>query len=154
MNIGQASKDSGVSAKMIRYYESIGLLPQAGRRDSGYRDYGEQDLHRLKFVRRARELGFPIETIRELLALWGDRARSHAEVREVAQRHVVDLEAQAARLQEMVATLRHLVEACERGSRPHCPIIEDLGGGLADAPPLPAPTAKRRTTRPAGIELD
>ena len=138
MNIGQAAKASGVSAKMIRYYESIGLLPQADRRESGNRDYGEADVHRLKFVRRARDLGFPIEAIRDLLGLWGDQARSDAEVRKVALGHVANLQAQAAKLQEMIATLQHLVQACARGDRPHCPIIEELGGGVADAPPLPS----------------
>src|SRR4051812_5760904 len=144
MNIGQASAASGVSAKMIRYYESIGLLPPAGRRDSGYRVYDEPDLHRLRFIKRARDLGFPIETIRDLLALWGDRERSNAEVRKVALRHVADLEAQAAKLEAMIGTLKSLVGACARGNRPHCPIIEDLGGGVADAPTAPAARSRGR----------
>jgi Cu(I)-responsive transcriptional regulator len=134
VNIGQAAKASGVSAKMIRYYEATGLLPPADRRASGYRDYSETDVHRLRFVRRARDLGFPIDTIRELLSLWSDRGRSTADVRAVALGHVANLEAQAARLQEMIGTLRHLVEACARGDRPHCPIIAELEGGAPDGP--------------------
>jgi Cu(I)-responsive transcriptional regulator len=146
MNIGEAARASGVSAKMIRYYESIGLLPAADRRDSGYRSYGEPEIHRLRFVRRARDLGFPIETIRDLLSLWSDRGRSNAEVRKVALGHVADLEAQAAKLQDMIATLNALVGACARGNRPHCPIIEDLGGGVPDGPavsPRPARPSRR-----------
>jgi Cu(I)-responsive transcriptional regulator len=142
MNIGQAAEASGVSAKMIRYYERIGLVPVPGRRESGYRDYSPDDLHRLKFVRRARELGFPIPRIRALLALWSDQARSNAEVRAVAREHVAELEAQAARLEEMIATLRHLVAGCARDRRPDCPIIGELAGG--SGPPAP-PT--RRTRR-------
>jgi MerR family transcriptional regulator, copper efflux regulator len=134
VNIGQAAKASGVSAKMIRYYEATGLLPPADRRASGYRDYSETDVHRLRFVRRARDLGFPIDTIRELLSLWSDRRRSNADVRAVALGHVANLEAQAARLQEMIGTLRHLVDACSRGDRPHCPIIAELEGGVPDGP--------------------
>lgn len=134
MNIGQASKASGVSAKMIRYYESIELLPEADRRESGYRDYGEPDIHRLKFVRRARDLGFSMEQIRALLGLWSDTGRSNAQIRAVAASHVEELEAQAAKLQDMIATLRHLIAACKRGDRPHCPIIVELGGGDPEGP--------------------
>src|SRR3954470_14574821 len=94
MNIGQATKASGVSAKMIRYYEATGLLPPADRRASGYRDYSETDVHRLRFLRRARDLGFSIATIRELLSLWSDHRRSNADVRAVALSHVANLEAQ------------------------------------------------------------
>jgi Cu(I)-responsive transcriptional regulator len=144
MNIGQAAKASGVSAKMIRYYEAISLLPPADRRESGYRDYGEADVHRLRFVRRARDLGFPVETIRELLGLWGAHDRSNAEVRRVAEGHIAGLKAQATQLQEMIGTLSHLVEACAQGDRPHCPIIVELGGGEPDAPAAPARRARRR----------
>jgi Cu(I)-responsive transcriptional regulator len=134
MNIGQASKVSGVSAKMIRYYESIGLLPEADRRESGYRDYGTPDIHRLTFVRRARDLGFSMEQIRALLSLWSDSHRSTAEIRAVATAHVGELKAQATKLQEMIETLNHLIGACKKGDRPHCPIITTLGGGLAEGP--------------------
>ena len=134
MNIGQASKTSGVSAKMIRYYESIGLLPEADRRESGYRDYGTPDIHRLAFVRRARDLGFSMDQIRALLSLWSDSGRSDAEIRAVASAHVEELETQAQRLQEMIGSLNHLIRACKRGDRPHCPIITELGGGVAEGP--------------------
>ena len=134
MNIGQASKASGVSAKMIRYYEQIGLLPEADRRESGYRDYGTPDIHRLTFVRRARDLGFSMDQIRELLGLWSDSGRSDAEIRAVASAHVKELEAQARKLQAMIGSLNHLIGACKRGDRPHCPIIVELGGGLAEGP--------------------
>jgi Cu(I)-responsive transcriptional regulator len=128
MNIGAASKASGLSAKMIRYYESVGLLPEAARRESNYRDYDEFDAHRLVFVRRARELGFEVPLIRDLLGLWSNRKRSNAQVRAIALKHVDALEEQAAKLQEMIATLRGLVGACSRGGRPDCPIIAELAG--------------------------
>ncbi|MGU9979245.1 MerR family DNA-binding protein [Phreatobacter sp. HK31-P] len=143
MNIGQASAASGVSAKMIRYYESIALLPAAGRRDSGYRDYGEEDVHRLGFVRRARDLGFSIDQIRSLLALWGDTGRSNADVRAIAQTHLKEMEDQARKLQDMIATLKALVGSCEKGRRSACPIIEELGDHR------PAPAAAARKTRRA-----
>ncbi|MDP3545856.1 MAG: MerR family DNA-binding protein [Phreatobacter sp.] len=143
MNIGQASAASGVSAKMIRYYESIALLPAAGRRDSGYRDYGEEDVHRLGFVRRARDLGFSIEQIRSLLALWSDTGRSNADVRAIARTHLKEMEEQARKLQDMIATLKALVGSCEKGPRSACPIIEELGDHR------PAPAAPARKTRRA-----
>ena len=133
MNIGEASKASGVSAKMIRYYKSIGLLPRADRRESGYRDYGSNDVHRLAFVRRAREFGFSIDSIGELLSLWADQNRSHVEVRKIAMHHVTELKAQASRLQEMIATLQKLVTCCKRGDRPECPIMTELGGVASQA---------------------
>ena len=128
MNIGQAAKATGVSAKMIRYYEDIGLLAKVGRRESGYRDYAPADLHRLSFVRRARLLAFPIERIRVLLALWTDRERSNADVRAVALSQITELEKQEAALHTMIATLRELVGSCKRGNRPDCPIIAELSG--------------------------
>ena len=133
MNIGQAAKAAGVSAKMVRHYESISLIPPADRQESGYREYSSDDVHRLRFVRRGRDLGFSIERIRELLRLWSDRRRSDADVRKVALDHVIELEAKAAQLVEMIATLRHLASACKRGDRPVCPIISALGG-TKDAP--------------------
>ena len=128
MNIGQASKEAGISAKMIRYYESIGLVPAADRRESGYRDYSPSDIHRLRFLRRGRELGFSIERIRELMRLWSDRKRSNMEVRKVAFDHVAELEARVLKMQEMIDTLRGLAASCKRGNRPDCPIINELGG--------------------------
>ena len=113
MNIGQAANASGVSAKMIRYYESIGLIPKSARRDSGYRDYGAADLHRLGCIRRARDLGFSMDEIRQLLRLWSDQGRSSREVKDIALRHIADLDQRARQLTEMADALRHLADACE-----------------------------------------
>jgi Cu(I)-responsive transcriptional regulator len=128
MNIGQASKASGVTAKMIRYYEAIGLIPPPDRRVSGYRDYGAADVGRLGFVRRARDLGFSMEEIRELLRLWSDKSRSSREVKDIALRHICDLDQRARQLTEMADALRHLAGACEGNDRPECPIIRGLEG--------------------------
>lgn len=133
MQIGAAASASGVSAKMIRHYESIGLIPAAGRRDSNYRDYDRHDVHRLGFIRRARDLGFSMDEIRDLLRLWGDSGRSSAEVKSLTLGHVADLEKRIGLLQEMRDTLSHLADACDGDNRPHCPIIKSLEGGL----PLP-----------------
>jgi len=130
MNIGQASNASGVSSKMIRYYESIDLIPRSARRDSGYRDYGPADIHRLAFIRRARDLGFSIEQIRDLLRLWSDGHRSSAEVKAIALEHVNDLKRRARHLNEMAEALKHLAAACEGDSRPECPIIKGLEGEI------------------------
>jgi Cu(I)-responsive transcriptional regulator len=128
MQIGEAAKATGVSAKMIRHYESIGLIPSADRRESNYRDYGHHDVHRLGFIRRARDLGFSIEEIRELLKLWGDTSRSSKDVKALAQSHIRDLEAKITLLDEMRSTLTHLADACDGDHRPDCPIIESLEG--------------------------
>ena len=127
MNIGQAAQSSGISAKMIRYYESIGLIDAATRTESGYRIYGDKELHTLRFVRRARDLGFSVEQIHELLTLWRDRDRASADVKRIALGHVVELERKAAQLQQMADTLRHLAQHCKGNNRPECPIIEELG---------------------------
>jgi MerR family transcriptional regulator, copper efflux regulator len=116
---------------MSRYYESIGLVPKAGRTDGGYRDYGPSDVHRLRFIRRARDLGFSFEQIRELLKLWSDQKRSSANVKAVALEHIAELETRAAQLKEMIKTLKHLAEACEGDHRPDCPIIDELESGHA-----------------------
>ncbi|CAP42884.1 Cu(I)-responsive transcriptional regulator [Bordetella petrii] len=129
MNIGQAASATGISAKMIRYYESIGLIGPATRTESGYRVYSEHDLHTLRFVRRARDLGFSVEQMHELLALWRDRGRASADVKRIALSHVEGLERKAAELQQMADSLRHLARHCHGDSRPECPIIEELGGG-------------------------
>lgn len=128
MNIGQAAKACGISAKMIRYYESIGLIGPATRTESGYRVYGDADLHTLRFVRRARDLGFSVEQMHELLALWRDRNRASADVKRIALDHVSGLERKAAELQQMADTLRHLAQNCHGDGRPTCPIIDELGG--------------------------
>ena len=131
MQIGQASKRSGISAKMIRHYEMIGLLPAAGRRDSGYRDYSESDIHKLQFIRRARDLGFSIERIRVLLKLWSDHNRSNAEVKTLALAHVAELKEKVKHLREMSDVLSRLAKACDGDGRPDCPIIKGLEGAAA-----------------------
>ena len=126
MNIGQAAKSSGVSAKMIRYYEQTGLIPPAERRASGYRDYADTDVHMLRFIRRARDLGFSVAEIGALLGLWRDKARHSAEVRRIARDHIGALEEKIRDMQEMVATLSDLVASCRGDSRPDCPILARL----------------------------
>ena len=128
MNIGQASKQSGVSQRMIRHYEAIGLIPKAPRRESGYRDYDERDLHMLRFIRRARDLGFPIEEIRQLLALWKDRGRSSADVKSVALARAGELRNREAEIRSMRRSLEDLARACHGDDRPDCPILSDLAG--------------------------
>ncbi len=127
MNIGEAAAASGVSAKMIRYYESTGLIPVAGRTPAGYRAYTEADVHRLRFVRRARDLGFPLPEIQQLLGLWGDRRRRSADVKRVAQGHIADLRQRIAQMEQMVAVLDKLVGCCAGDDRPDCPILAELG---------------------------
>lgn len=127
MNIGAAAAAASVSAKMIRHYEAIGLLRPAARRHNAYRDYGEHEVHELRFVRRARRLGFSIEEIGALLALWRDKKRPSREVRRIAGDHLQDLEIRIAEMQSMAVTLRKLVHDCHGDDRPQCPILEDLG---------------------------
>ena len=126
MNIGEASSSSGVSAKMIRYYESIGLIATATRTESGYRVYSDVDVHTLRFIRAARDLGFAVEQIEELLVLWRDRSRASADVKRLALQHVEELEHKIGELRQMVHTLKHLADHCRGDQRPHCPIIETL----------------------------
>ena len=128
MNIGQAANASGVSAKMIRYYEQIGLIRPPSRTDSNYRVYDSNDVHVLRFIRRSRTLGFSMEETSALLALWQDKARASAEVRDIASGHVAALETKIAELESMVGTLKHLVHCCQGDSRPDCPILDDLAG--------------------------
>lgn len=126
MNIGQAAQASGVTAKMIRYYESIGLMPPSPRSEAGYRRYNEQDLHLLRFIRQARRLGFGIDQIRQLLALWQDRGRSSAQVKALAQSHVDELNQRIGELVAMRDTLSHLAMHCHGDDRPDCPILDGL----------------------------
>tara|TARA_R110000787_G_scaffold169035_2_gene281769 strand:+ start:331 stop:831 length:501 start_codon:yes stop_codon:yes gene_type:complete len=133
MNIGQAARASGVSAKMIRYYEQIGLIPKAIRSDAGYRTYSSSDVHSLNFIRSARDLGFSVEKIMKLLALWRDRDRASADVKEMALAHAAGLKAKIAELQAMVQTLEHLANHCHGNDRPDCPIIENLAERTAPA---------------------
>ena len=144
MNIGQASNATGVSTKMIRYYESVGLIRPADRTDSNYRDFGERDINELRFIRRARNLGFAVEEISQLLALWRDRARPSREVKTVAEKHVADLDAKIAEMQSMADTLRHLAHCCAGDDRPDCPILSDLAGFAAEslAPPTKGTTGQ------------
>lgn len=135
MNIGQAVRHSGLSAKMIRYYESIGLLRPAGRSDSGYRRYGEQDLHVLAFIKRSRDLGFSLEEVGKLLALWQDRERASADVKALALAHVDELNRKIAELSALRDTLSDLVQHCQGDHRPDCPILRDLESGCCHTQP-------------------
>jgi MerR family transcriptional regulator, copper efflux regulator len=128
MNIGAASAASGVSAKMIRHYEAIGLLRPASRRENSYRDYGRHDVHELRFVRRARKLGFSMTEITALLALWRDKERPSRDVKQIASRHLAELEQRIEEMRGMAATLRGLVHSCHGDDRAECPILADLGG--------------------------
>ena len=130
MNIGEAAAASGVSAKMIRYYESVGLLPAADRSDSGYRMYDANDVHRLRFVRRARDFGFAMDQIESLLALWTDRSRPSKEVKKIALAHVAELDEKINHLTEMRNTLKNLADCCRGNHRPDCPILSDLENNL------------------------
>jgi MerR family transcriptional regulator, copper efflux regulator len=126
MNIGEAAQVSGVHQKMIRYYESIGLLDRVTRSSNGYRTYGERDVHTLAFIRRARGLGFSIGQIQTLMALWRDTGRSSGEVKAIAQEHIAALDARIGELAAMKRTLAHLVSCCAGDDRPDCPILDDL----------------------------
>lgn len=128
MNISAASAASGVSAKMIRHYEATGLLPPVVRRDNAYRDYGEREVHEIKFIGRARKLGFSTREIAALLALWRDKSRPSREVKKLASRHLADLERRIAEMGELAATLGRLVSSCHGDDRADCPILADLGG--------------------------
>lgn len=138
MNIGEASERSGVSAKMIRYYESIGLLPSAARRSNGYRDYGDQEVSVLQFVRRTRDLGFSLEEVSALLALWTNKRRPSREVKRMAEKHIADLEHRIGEMRTVMKTLRELAKTCHGDERSDCPILDDF------AAPKPPSAARRR----------
>ncbi len=127
-NIGEAAEASGVSAKMIRHYEEIGLVPKAGRTVAGYRIYRDADLHVLRFIRRSRDLGFTMKEIGGLLGLWQNKRRASGDVKRLAAKHMADLDARIAELQGMRRTLEHLVHGCHGDERPDCPILDDLAG--------------------------
>ena len=156
MNIGRAAALSGISAKMIRYYESVRLLKPASRTPSGYRDYNEQDVAILKFVQRARTLGFSVKHIGNLLALWRRRSRSSADVKAIAAEHIAEIDRKVAELQSIKATLSKLVECCHGDERPECPILDDLSSGReAPGEAGPAPSCHRvtRVRQPAGRDI-
>lgn len=126
VNIGAVAELSGISAKMVRHYESLGLLPRVARTDSGYRQYHEADVHTLRFIKRSRDLGFSMAEIAELVTLWQNRRRTSASVKRIAQKHVDEL---AARIESMLAmqrTLHQLLHHCHGDERPDCPILDDL----------------------------
>jgi MerR family transcriptional regulator, copper efflux regulator len=127
-NIGEAAARSGVSAKMVRHYESLGLLPTVARTDAGYRRYSDKEVHTLRFIRRARDLGFSMVEIAQLLKLWQNRRRASADVKRIAQLHVADLERRMAAMAQMRDALQHLARSCQGDQRPHCPILQALSG--------------------------
>jgi MerR family transcriptional regulator, copper efflux regulator len=138
VNIGMASRMSGVTPKMVRHYESLGLLHGVARTDSGYRQYTEAEVHTLRFIKRARELGFPMADIHELVSLWHNRRRASGNVKRIAQKHSDELGLRIEAMQAMQRTLQHLIHCCQGDERPDCPILDDLAG-LRDTDALPAP---------------
>ena len=134
VNIGIAAQRSGVSAKMVRHYESLGLLPPVSRTDSGYRQYTAADIHALQFIKRSRDLGFSMAEIAELVGLWHNRRRTSASVQRVARKHAEDLAQRIDQLQAMQRTLQHLIHCCHGDERPECPILDDLAGPNEGAP--------------------
>ena len=129
MNIGQAAEAAGVNAKMIRYYESIGLISAASRTDAGYRQYGDKDIRTLRFIKRSRDLGFSIERIKTLLSLWQDRGRKSSDVKKLAGQYIAELDRDIEKLQSIRDQLSHLADCCHGDHRPDCPIIEELAAG-------------------------
>src|SRR5687768_14959598 len=127
-NIGEASELTGVSAKMIRHYESMGLIPPASRTFANYRLYNDADVHRLRFIKRARTLGFSMKQIEALLGLWNDPGRASAQVKKLAKAHADELAQKVRELQSMQRTLENLAKHCHGDQRPECPILDDLGG--------------------------
>jgi MerR family copper efflux transcriptional regulator len=142
-NIGEAADLSGVSSKMIRHYESIGLIPQASRTFAGYRLYTDTDLHRLQFIKRARSLGFSIKAIESLLGLWDDRSRASADVKKLARAHADELQTRIEEMQAMQRTLENLARRCHGGARPDCPILDDLA--TPRLPPVAKPASRKPT---------
>lgn len=126
MNIGQVAKASGVSAKLIRHYESIGVIPKASRSASGYRTYTKNDIHILNFVRRARGLGFSMKEIKKLVGLWNNKSRASAEIKALALQHIKELDQKILQLESMSKTLKQLARNCRGDSRPECPILDEL----------------------------
>ncbi len=149
MNIGEAASASGVSAKMIRHYESVALFPEAARTESGYRQYTDKEVSTLRFIRRSRDLGFSIDQIRQLLGLWQDRKRPSRQVRALARAHIEELDEKLAELHAMKATLEHLVQGCHGDERPDCPIIDTLAHeATATVAPAHHPQGKTAGLKP------
>jgi MerR family copper efflux transcriptional regulator len=148
MNIGDAATASGVSAKMIRHYESVGLFPEASRTDAGYRQYTDKDVATLRFIRHSRDLGFSLDQIRELLGLWQDRRRPSRQVKALAQAHLQELDQKLQELLAMKATLEHLVQCCHGDDRPECPILEILADSDTDTDAKVQGTSAKRGLRP------
>lgn len=126
MNIGETSRLVGLSRKMIRRYEAVGIMPRAGRTESGYRQYAQNDVHILRFVKRSRELGFSVKDIKQLVSLWRNKSRSSAQVKHIAAKHIDELEKKRDEVQAMLITLKLLVKNCHGDSRPDCPILDEL----------------------------
>ncbi len=147
MNIGQAASQAGVSAKMVRHYESLGLLPKIARTDAGYRQYEDRDVHTLRFIRRGRDLGFSMSEIADLLKLWQNRRRASADVKRIALAHVADLDRRMVEMAAMKTSLEKLAVGCRGDDRPDCPILDELGSAAAStvkaAPARTGPTVKR-----------
>jgi MerR family copper efflux transcriptional regulator len=152
MNIGQAAGASGVSPKMIRYYEQVGLFPQPQRTDSGYRQYAEREVHTLRFIRHERDLGFSIAQIGELVGLWQNRRRSSRQVKALAEAHIIELQRKVQELLAMKATLEHLVRCCHGDDRPDCPILDELANPGA-AVPAPTSGQERANQRSVGLRV-
>jgi len=150
LNIGDAAEASGVSAKMIRHYEAVGLVPKARRTVAGYRMYDEADVHTLRFIRQARDLGFSIRQIAELLSLWRDRKRPSSKVKALALAHVQDLERKLGEIRAMKSTLEHLAHCCHGDDRPECPILDNLSKPSADGvESAPGTRARMAIRKPA-----
>ena len=152
MNIGEAARASGVSAKMLRYYESIDLVPQAGRTEAGYRTYGDREVDTLRFIRRARDFGMPMDRVKLLVGLWQDKTRPSREVKQIALRQVSELESKINELTAMNDALAELAHACKGDSRPECPILRDMEGRSSNAA-HPPPAARARAGGRFGADL-
>lgn len=149
LNIGQAAAATGVSAKMIRHYEGVGLLPQAQRTEAGYRQYGESDVRTLRFVRHSRDLGFSLQEVAQLVSLWQDRGRPSREVKALARKHIEELDAKAQELLAMKSALEHLVHRCRGDDRPDCPIIDSLEAGMPVETASPMAAARKSGLKPS-----
>ena len=148
LNIGDAAAATGVSAKMIRHYESVGLLPEARRTESGYRQYGDADVQTLRFIRHSRDLGFSLPEIAKLVSLWHDRSRPSREVKALARQHIEELDAKAQELLAMKSALEHLVHCCRGDDRPECPIIDSLESGTPVKLEPRVPNARQSGLKP------